>query len=67
LVDCVEFFNEKLISNYISLCLDNNIRHTIQLSSKKQVSKRLKFPCCKTFPMLLDHLQDFYPKYLHYQ
>lgn len=25
-VDCVEFFNEKLISNYISLCLDNILK-----------------------------------------
>ena len=55
-IDCVEFYSEKLISNYISLCLDISLKREAAKDPKHKKSL-FKFPTCKNFPMLLDHLQ----------
>ena len=56
-IDCVEFYSEKLISNYISICLDNLLKREAARDPKHKKSI-FKFPTCKSFPMLLDHLQQ---------
>jgi len=54
-IDCVEFYSEKLISCYISLCLDNILKREAAKDPKHKKSL-FKFATCKNFPMLLDHL-----------
>jgi hypothetical protein len=57
-IDCVEFYSEKLISNYISLCLDNLLKKEAGRDpSGKYKKSAFKFgTVCKNIPMLLDHL-----------
>lgn len=59
-VDCVELYSEKLISNYVSLCLDNQIRKLLKdhAGDSKTLKRMLAVKTCKNFPGLLDMLQD---------
>jgi|LauGreDrversion4_2_1035121.scaffolds.fasta_scaffold312660_2 hypothetical protein len=53
-VDCVEFYSEKLISNYVSIYLDNIIK---KLDSDGKLRKKLHIKTtCKNFATLLDVL-----------
>ena len=58
-VDCVEFFNEKLISNFVSLSLDNILKKYYRDNGEvRPVRKYFQFKTCRSFPMLMDHLQE---------
>ena len=50
-VDCVEFYSEKLIANYVSLCLDNMLKKFYRdISGALKTPKLFTFKTCKNFP-----------------
>jgi Cdc6-like AAA superfamily ATPase len=57
-VDCVEFYSEKLISNYVSLCLDNILKkyHRENVGEAKTLKRLFSFKPCRNFPQLVDYL-----------
>lgn len=57
-IDCVEFYSEKLIATYLTLCLSNIIKKIcVDNGLDRKLKKKFEVKICKSFTMLLDMLQ----------